>query len=346
MTSCNKVGIKIDRYNSSIPTPSPHKNTSISKKHSKDLYNTPINELDLNIDNYELHDLYKLFNIHSLTKETLKEARNIVHKLHPDKGLNLNTKYFILYNSAYKKLLEIHEFNEMHELDNTDNLEKANIRRVNEIKTDYTNEQLNTTLTKYFENNPQFKEKGYANDWINQQFEKYKFNEKTNDIGYGDWLKSDEGIIDMSSANVKQSNMNEAFEKYKSHNKSVIPYKGVQDIFATQFGGSSLIDDVENGVESTSYYTDIRHAYTNTLINVCEQDARQSYRSIDEYSRAREQESNVTPYDKAQAATLLATKERLEKEEARKIALQLARQEKEYLKKQQAFYSDLMRITN
>ena len=68
-------------------------------------------ELDLDISNYELKDIYNLFNIknNSLTTEAMKDAKHIVLKMHPDKS-KLDSKYFLFFSAAYKKLYSIYEF--------------------------------------------------------------------------------------------------------------------------------------------------------------------------------------------------------------------------------------------
>ena len=71
-----------------------------------------MSELDLNIDNYTLNDLYNLFNIplgNSLDEQLLKNAKQIVLKIHPDKS-QLEPKYFIFFSGAYKRLYSIYEF--------------------------------------------------------------------------------------------------------------------------------------------------------------------------------------------------------------------------------------------
>ena len=58
--------------------------------------------LDLNIDNYNLKDILKLFSIsEEFTEKDMKEAKKIVLQIHPDKS-KLDAKYFYFFSKAYK----------------------------------------------------------------------------------------------------------------------------------------------------------------------------------------------------------------------------------------------------
>ena len=54
-------------------------------------------DLDLNLYNYDLHELLTLFKLkEDFTKQEFKDAKNIVYAVHPDKS-NLNKEYFIFH---------------------------------------------------------------------------------------------------------------------------------------------------------------------------------------------------------------------------------------------------------
>ena len=75
--------------------------------------------VDLNIDNYELHDILNLFKIpQNFDEQDLKIAKQIVLKTHPDKS-NLGSEYFRFYSKAYKILFNIWEFRKRGDIDNT-----------------------------------------------------------------------------------------------------------------------------------------------------------------------------------------------------------------------------------
>ena len=57
-----------------------------------------MDNLDLNIDNYNLDDLLSLFNISNQFTETdMKEAKKVL-KMHPDKS-HLDKKFFFFFKS-------------------------------------------------------------------------------------------------------------------------------------------------------------------------------------------------------------------------------------------------------
>jgi len=68
--------------------------------------------LDLNISNYDLNDILKLFSLKSnYDKNDLKKAKVIVSKMHPDKS-TLPKKYFEFFINAYRILVDVYDFRE------------------------------------------------------------------------------------------------------------------------------------------------------------------------------------------------------------------------------------------
>ena len=66
--------------------------------------------VDLNIGNYSLDDLLKLFNLsYNFTENELFKVKKSVLMTHPDKS-NLDKKYFLFFLKAYKMLNEIYYF--------------------------------------------------------------------------------------------------------------------------------------------------------------------------------------------------------------------------------------------
>mgnify|MGYP003339177664 CR=1 FL=1 len=66
--------------------------------------------LDLNIENYNLKDLLNLFKVnYEFDEEDLKKAKKTVLMTHPDKS-KLDKKYFLFFSKAYKRLYFIHNF--------------------------------------------------------------------------------------------------------------------------------------------------------------------------------------------------------------------------------------------
>ena len=140
-----------------------------------------MSELDLNLDNYSLDDLFNLFNIrnHILDEEIMKNAKQITLKMHPDKS-RLEPKFFVFFRKAYNRLVDIYEFQNKSlnkKQNNSDNsMSEDNVQILNNLK-----------------NKPEFKDKNNFNQWFNENFEKYRL-DNPNERGYGDWLKSNDNF--------------------------------------------------------------------------------------------------------------------------------------------------------
>ena len=114
--ACPKAGIKIHETNSVTNSRQTANNNEDLFRPSTvrtpvNFYQTSLNHLDLELDHYSLEDLYKLFNIleHDLSENVLKNAKQIVYKMHPDKS-QLDPKYFRFFSAAYKRIYSIFEF--------------------------------------------------------------------------------------------------------------------------------------------------------------------------------------------------------------------------------------------
>jgi hypothetical protein len=69
-----------------------------------------MNNIDLNIDNYELKDLLELFNLpYDFNEDDLKKTKKMVLKTHPDKS-KLEKEYFLFFTAAFKIIVSIYEF--------------------------------------------------------------------------------------------------------------------------------------------------------------------------------------------------------------------------------------------
>ena len=69
-----------------------------------------MNNLDLDIDNYDLNDILNLFSIDSdFSNDDLKNCKKKVLMTHPDKS-RLPKEVFLFYSKAYKLLENIYIF--------------------------------------------------------------------------------------------------------------------------------------------------------------------------------------------------------------------------------------------
>jgi hypothetical protein len=225
--------------------------------------------MDLDINNYSFDELLTLFKIDGLTETNMREAKHTVLKTHPDKS-KLDAKYFLFYSSAYKRLYEAFEFNK-----------RSNKYSECDKRSDKRSDNV-------------FVDKKDFHKWFNDKFDKEYIVEET---GYGDWLKTDDGLY-TDYNNVSKTNMNAAFETQKQKVQSIIVYSGVQDFLST--GGTSLTEQTENFTDGS--YTDIRQAYVESVIPVSQRDFDNAakYKTEQEYKQARFQ-----PMSKEQSLKML-----------------------------------------
>ena len=239
-----------------------------------------MDNLDLNLDNYSLNDLLNLFGIsNNLHEEELKQARRVALKTHPDKS-NLDKSIFIFFSKAYNMLLGMYNFK---------NKTKKKVENViyNSEDIDYV-ERNSTLLQKKLRG----KSKDDFNSWFNKMFDKCSEDETTQ--GYGDWLKSNEDVMNIKAKNMNE--FNEIFKKKKSDTRQLILK---QDIHEKLYGSSNLAtsmldksEDVEysSGIFSKLKYEDLKKAHVETVVPVTEEDFhnKKQFANIDQYIRYRE----------------------------------------------------------
>lgn len=348
-TSCPKAGIKIHESNNEykfnpfeqrpIQEQSYHNSHSHShsappqrQKQNANLQNTKLSSLDLNLDNYSLEDLLTLFNINAINQDTLKDAKQIVLKMHPDKS-KLDAKYFLFFSGAYKRLYGVYEFQN----------KSSNKKYVDE---DFYNESNANVLNHMFEKNKKLKNPQDFNLWFNQQFEKHKLEDDENGAGHGDWLKSDDGIFS-TNEKVTKTNMNEIFEKQKKHIQSLTVYQGISDSVASTLGGSLLMNDGNFSSSSGSLeYTDLKQAYTETVIPVTMEDYEKmpKFRNVNEYKNHRES-VDTKPLTKEEAEAILLRKQKNMDQDSAALAYKYAKQAEKIKEKEKSFWADIKLIT-
>jgi len=337
-SGCPKAGIKIHETPNSQPQvpaiiQTRGTNTNVS------FHKTTISELDLNIDNYTLQDLYNLFNIshNAILDETImKNSKQIVLKMHPDKS-HLDSKYFLFFSKAYKRLHSVYEFQN-----------KSTNKNERNLKNDYFEDSNKTVLDTMFETKKELKDPKNFNSWFNEKFEKHKLEDDNTNKGYGDWLKSDEGLYS-SQDNVTQSNMNEAFEKQKKQIQALSIYNGISDTYAGFSGGGFLLGDQSNNfsgsLSSGIGFTDLRQAHVETIIPITQDDYEQipKYRNVNDYKASRDK-SDIKPLSKEEAERLLLQNNRNLDQQSAALAYKYAQEAEKVKAIQQSFWGEIKRL--
>lgn len=298
--------------------------------------------VNLDIDSYNMSDLFNLFGItdlNELDEQTMRQCKKIVLKTHPDKS-GLNEKYFLFFSVAYKKILGIYEF-------------KNKSKPVSKTETEYnklTDQDKNKLLDNFFDKNKDYKNKNDFNEWFNKQFNKYKL-EDPNENGYADWLKSDEDLVD--TGKVTKENMNAEIEKRKKKVQSLITYNGVNDTTSST-SGSSLMGGDGNYSSGSLFnsdgmgFTDLRQAYVESVIPVTADDYNniKKFGSVDEYKRHRDNPNNTAPLSKEESMRMLYNQNKKNDDQSSSLAFYYAKQSEQVKQQNDKFWSEFRQLKN
>lgn len=308
--------------------------------------------LDLTIDNYSLDDILQLFRLSSDFNEAdMKNAKKLVLKMHPDKS-RLDAKYFLFFSKAYKVLYSIYEFKQKSQ---TKNIEDASYENVEFNESEITDDFKKKGLQTFFDKNKKLKSPQQFNKWFNKHFENNKLHSESDSNGYGDWLKSEEGLEDLDpNQQLSLSEITRHIEKKKTEMRSLINYdeSAIHDFYQnTSINASALSGEApkyySSDLFSTLPYQDLKQAHTETVIPVTYDDYKnkQKFNNINEIQQYR-QTQDTTPLSEIQAREYLMNKSKMEEKEGTKLAYDLAKQVEQSKQKNKAFWSNIMSIKN
>jgi hypothetical protein len=243
--------------------------------------------LNLNLDDYNLYELTKLFRIKvKYDKNDLKKALKIVYMAHPDKSKR-DKKYFIFLSNAYKRLLDTYKYYKKRD-ETTKYTEKEN----------YLNEKNRMKINELVKN------KNFNNQF-NKVFEKLELKKPTR--GYEEWYRNkDTGICNLKG-NTKDELENELIKLKKKKRENVLTkYNGIKEYNNCSMEVSSIIDNeldetnYDSGMYASLEYQDLKKAYTDTVIPVTYDDYlnKPKYVSNEELSKVRAMEKNGYDYGK------------------------------------------------
>ena len=283
--------------------------------------------LDLNIENYDLNDLLSLFKLDfNFNESDLKRVKKSVLQSHPDKS-KLDKKYFLFFTSAYKIIYSIYEFR---------------YKSSKNQSTEYTIEkdESKELLLKDLQKNSEF------NKIFNELFEKNKISDDDSESGYGDWIKSDENI-DTRTTTMNQ--MNATFEQKKREVKEIIPFQEIEET-----GESSNHFDLtrdrpayySSSLFSSLQYEDLKKAHVESVIPVNQEDynARPKYKNVMEL----QQDPNyrdTKPLSLSQANDYLQNRQSNQNKNDVQRAYKLAKQDEISHKVNQAWMSGFKQLT-
>lgn len=232
--------------------------------------------LDLNIHNYELNDLLNLFKLpFHFKEEHLKDAKKIVLKTHPDKS-GLDKEYFLFFSQAYKYLLKIHQLRQSSTTTNTEYDKDELWSKEHSVLIDGKIKTMS--------------QEDYT-DWFNSTFEKMRLKDDSEETGYGDWLKSDEDLVDETVTSTNE--MNEYIQNKKKQLRALVVHNDFQDMNTSNGGHFDLVREIPGNYGSSMFdklqFEDVRKAHCESVIPVTEEDFhnRTKYTNVDELNRER-----------------------------------------------------------
>jgi len=279
--------------------------------------------LDLNIQNYNLNDLLNLFKLNTnFTEEDLKNAKKIVLKIHPDKS-KLDKKYFLFFSSAYKILFQLYNFKNRIESKNTEYY----------VEEDENNKLLIEKVLK----------KDNFNEWFNKEFE--KLNIKENDNGYEEWLKSEEN---MDYRTTTKNNMERDIYEKKKELRSIVKreeIKSIQELQDNNILGLNEVQEYSSDIFGNFRYEDLKKAHIETVIPVTEEDIdeRNIFNNLEQLNRHRNSQ-NLTPLSLKQANEYLHNIKNNDEEININRAYNLALENENNIKKNNDFMKRLRQI--
>lgn len=292
--------------------------------------------LDLNIHNYELNDLLNLFKLpFHFKEEHLKDAKKIVLKTHPDKS-GLDKEYFLFFSQAYKYLLKIHQLRQSSTTTNTEYDKDELWSKEHSVLIDGKIKTMS--------------QEDYT-DWFNSTFEKMRLKDDSEETGYGDWLKSDEDLVDETVTST--SEMNEYIQNKKKQLRALVVHNDFQDMNTSNGGQFDLVREIPGNYGSSMFdklqFEDVRKAHCESVIPVTEEDFhnRKKYTNIDELNRERTQDM-VQNSDRWLSSHESMLKNAHSQDEDINIqrAYKLMNQDETIRENHEKFWSDMKRIKN
>lgn len=287
------------------------------------------NNIDLNIENYNLDELLNLFNInYNFTEEDLKNAKKKVLRTHPDKS-KLPKDYFLFYSKAYKYLYKIFDFRKKKNL-----LEKNPDYDSNEI--DNENKLL---LKQQFKNNKDF------HKWFNKIFDNLYIKDDYSSNGYGDWLSSSENTFNLENKTKDEQEL--ILKNYKKELRIV--NKINEPFIHTQC--SNIINESTDNYQNSDIFSklpfeDVKKAHTETIIPIDETvDKNKQFNNVFEYQLYRKNQKFEIMSEET-SNNFFKNKHVNETSNATQQAFKLIKQEEKSIENNNIFWSKLKLLNN
>ena len=271
--------------------------------------------LDLDINNYNLNDILRLFKLSiDIREEDMKKAKKMVLMTHPDKS-KLSPDVFLFYSKAYKILFYVYQFRKQGGNKSTDYNSY-----IEELKKDIGHEDKIKKFTKSNTFNKKF----------NEIFESNKMDDDENDKGYSEWFSSNDDLNDVKINNITQ--MNSVIENKKRLARDLIVHRDFSPL-----GSSSSYDLTREALQNYSsdifsklQFEDLKKAHSETVVPVSEQDllSRPKYSNMMELKMSREKDV-IKPMNNNEVQLFLKKQEEKNMQIGSNTAFRLAKQTQE-----------------
>lgn len=291
--------------------------------------------VDLNIDNYDYEDILNLFSLdQDFGENGLKNAKKIVLATHPDKS-GLNKEYFLFFSKAYKILNFVYTFREK-----GNNCERKNINYENTdyiLNNDENNKELINQLREKKILNPQ-----NFNKWFNELFEKVKINNEYESNGYGEWLQDHQEYTNNTEKSLSKMHEEINIKKEELRSKQLSKYNKINEFNNNEYCDltNSNVDSYSSGMFSKLQFEDLKKAHTESVVPVSHKDYNNKYSNIDNIRNERNQQ-NITPLSIKESNDYLNSEYNNNNYISSQRAFKLAKQEEEIEKKNNIWWSNL-----
>jgi len=290
-------------------------------------------EIDLNLDNYDLSDLLKLFKLnYNFNITDLKNAKKLVIQVHPDKS-GLNKEVFLFYSKAFRVIKNIYDFR--NKTPDTLDIENSKIDYLAETDDDKGKRLLVDNLMKT--------DKKKFHKWFNDTFDKINIVDEERKTGYGDWFKGEE---DIDTEQTTYNMMHEKMNQKKQQMSALIKKDDIQELHS---GGHKQLDgsapeSYSSGIFSKLQYDDLKKAHTETLVPVCDNDYNnmKKFKNLESLNNHRNSQ-NITnkPLSNEEANKYLNNKNRIDDNKNMRVAYKIARQEEKVEKANQQWWNSM-----
>ena len=282
-------------------------------------------EIDLNLENYDLEDLLNLFQLnYSFNQEDLKKAKKMVLKLHPDKS-GLDKEFFLFYCKAFRVINEIYKYR----------FKSFNPNNEYVAEVDQNNKLLIQSLLK--------KDKLEFNKWFNEAFDKINIIDDERKMGYGDWFKSEQ---DIDARTTTKNTMHQKIMEKKTELSTLAKRHDIKD-FNQNSNSHKTIDGAAPEIYSSDIfsklkYDDLKKAHTETVVPVSHRDYQdiKKFNNLESYRQFRNNQ-NVKPISNEESQQYFINRNKVEDGINTKLAYKLAKQDEEMEKAQNSWWKNL-----